>query len=478
LRKWPKAKVLVISHVSEILKQNFEAIKKQIDFVDIGLYSAGLGKKTVNQVTIAGIQSVRKKVYLFGGFDIVLVDEAQSVSFDKNSVYRKFLDELNKRTVGLTATPFRLKGGYLHTGIDAYFHSIVYEIGMKFLIKEGKLSEIRTKKTKNTLNASKIKKQAGDFVVKDLASAFDRVEITRNIVQELLKYKNQRKKWLGFGIDIKHVENITDELNRNGINSRFIHSKMKNRKIKENIRAYRAREFQVLTSVAMVTTGFDVADIDLVFCLRPTASPVLHVQIPGRGMRVFPGKTDCLYLDFAGNLKRNGPLDAPFVNDESLKKKKGEALMKECPVCFELVAVAVKICPDCGEEFKFKHHLTAAAASIDVMTVDSWHKINKINYKVLKNRNNIFYLQVEYQCGLRRFTEPVCFEHTGYPQLKARQWWSNRWFDLAKGNTDFYTDFVPKNCQTALKASIYLKEPSEILVAEGGKYPRIEQYIF
>jgi superfamily II DNA or RNA helicase len=58
-----------------------------------------------------------------------------------------------------------------------------------------------------------------------------------------------------------------------------------------------------------LTVGTNVKRIDLIAGLRPTESTGLYVQMAGRGTRLFPGKEDCLYLDFAGNVYRHGPVD-------------------------------------------------------------------------------------------------------------------------------------------------------------------------
>jgi DNA repair protein RadD len=51
----------------------------------------------------------------------------------------------------------------------------------------------------------------------------------------------------------------------------------------------------------VLTTGFDAPHVDLIAILRPTESVSLYQQIVGRGLRLAPGKTDCLILDYAGN---------------------------------------------------------------------------------------------------------------------------------------------------------------------------------
>lgn len=54
-------------------------------------------------------------------------------------------------------------------------------------------------------------------------------------------------------------------------------------------------------NVSVLTTGFDAPHVDLIAILRPTESVSLYQQIVGRGLRLAPGKTDCLILDYAGN---------------------------------------------------------------------------------------------------------------------------------------------------------------------------------
>jgi DNA repair protein RadD len=74
-KRWPNQKILVISHVKEILGQNYATIKKHLKNSEIGLYSAGLKSKTIKNITVAGIQSIYNKPELFDQFNIILVDE-------------------------------------------------------------------------------------------------------------------------------------------------------------------------------------------------------------------------------------------------------------------------------------------------------------------------------------------------------------------------------------------------------------------
>jgi len=105
-----------------------------------------------------------------------------------------------------------------------------------------------------------------------------------------------------------------------------------------------------LGNVNVLTTGFDAPNIDCVVLLRPTASPGLYYQCCGRGFRLHESKTDCLVLDYGGNILRHGPVDAIQVRDKS-GKGSGDAPVKECPKCQLMVHAAVAVCPECGHEF-------------------------------------------------------------------------------------------------------------------------------
>ena len=466
-RRWPSQKILIISHVKEILEQDYKALKNLLPTADLGLYSAGLKKKKIRNITIAGIHSIYNKPDLFKQFDIIIVDEAHTIPPGKNSMYKQFFNAVKKPIIGFTATPFRLGAGYLHIGEDSFFDDVIFNISYKKLQDLGHLCQLSTKGTKKKLDAKGIKKQAGDYVVKELSMAFDREAITKEICQELTIYKDLRKKWLVFAIDIEHCEHITEELNRQGISSACVHSKMPQNKADGIIDSFRGTDkYQALVSVAKLTTGFDVPEVDLIALLRPTQSPVLHVQIIGRGMRIAEGKTDCLVLDFAGNLSRLGPIDDPLIKLKG--SGDGEPIMKECEKCFEIVHAATRICPCCNTPFKFKHHLSSKPKEDDALTLQEWHDVTEIKYFVYTGSRNIPMLKVSYMCGLRRFNEYVCVQHSGYAKHVAQHWWKKR----------FNSDFIPETADDAFINSHLLKTPSKILVKEKGKYPEILEYKF
>lgn len=57
---------------------------------------------------------------------------------------------------------------------------------------------------------------------------------------------------------------------------------------------------------AILTEGTDIPCVDCILLGRPTRSNTLFQQMFGRGLRLFPGKEDCLLIDFMDNFKRSG----------------------------------------------------------------------------------------------------------------------------------------------------------------------------
>jgi len=107
-----ESKVLVLSHVKEILLQDEEKLKDLLPKGMVGLYSAGAKRRERRRVTVAGIQSVYEKAYLFDSYEYVIVDEAHLIPPEGEGRYLTLLKQLEDVTlIGLTATPYRLGTG-------------------------------------------------------------------------------------------------------------------------------------------------------------------------------------------------------------------------------------------------------------------------------------------------------------------------------------------------------------------------------
>lgn len=473
VRKRWGVKVLLISHVKEILDQNVTHIERHMN-IKVGVYSSMIGRREIEDVTVAGIQSIYRKPELFQDYKLIIVDECHRISTKDDSMYRRFLDNIPGHScVGLTATPFRLGDGYIY-GPGQVFDSIVYDCTSKDhfvkLIDDGYLCPLTTKRTAMEMDVKGIRLVAGDFNDKQLSDKFDRDGVTSTAIAEIIKSGHDRKKWLIFAIDIQHSENIAEELIRNGIPTAPVHSRMSELGLKRTdvIKGFRDGKYKCLVNVNTLTTGFDVPGIDLIAMLRPTNSPVLHVQCLGRGSRVESGKSNCLVLDFAGNTARLGPINDIVVRVKGKGKTGGDPLTKECPKCQSIVHPAVRDCPDCNHKFQFEHRLEPTAYE-EVIVEEGrhlWVEVSDVKYAVARRKNSPDIAKVTYTCQGNLIDEWICVEHKGFAKHRADHWVKYR------GGSPCNTAY-----DVIAQADI-LKRPKKVLVTKKGQYKVIKESAF
>jgi len=95
VQNWPETRILMLTHQKELIEQNSEKMRQHWKSAPLGIYSAGICKRELGRnITFAGIQSVRTKANLIGHIDLVIIDEAHSVSHKDEGGYRVLLKAL------------------------------------------------------------------------------------------------------------------------------------------------------------------------------------------------------------------------------------------------------------------------------------------------------------------------------------------------------------------------------------------------
>lgn len=466
-------RLMMLTHVKELISQNFQKLLNIWPTSPAGIYSAGLNRRDyMFPITFAGIASVFKKAELFGRQDLIMIDECHLVSSKSDTMYTKFINDLKTinprlKVIGLTATQYRLGQGLLTEG--KIFTDTCYDLtdraSFKRLVQENFLAPLITKRTNIELDVSNVAIHGGEFVLKDLQTAVNKNTITAAALQEVLALSNDRNKWLIFTTGIEHSEDTAKMLESMGIKTRAVHSKITSRERKQYINEFKRGDVCALTNNNVLTTGFDFPDVDLIVVLRPTMSTALWVQLLGRGTRPFPGKENCLVLDFAGNTRRLGPIDDPVIPK---KKGKGSGIapVKVCEKCMVYNHASARFCIACGYEFHFKVKIKATASIAPVMGVKKpvveLFAVDRVVYNRHKKPGRPDSIKITYYCGLRRFDEWLCLEHPGYAGRKAREWW----LIVAKTTP-------PQTVDEALQNIDLLRVPDGIRVRVDTKYPEV-----
>lgn len=516
LRAFPTTRIMVLTHVKELIAQNFDKFIKAWPNAPVGIYSAGLNKKEHHfPITFAGIASVAKKASLFGHIDVVFVDECDLISPSEKTMYKKFFNDLRKKNpnlkiVGLTATPWRAGMGLI-TGEDGLFDDIAVDMtgvdAFNWFVDEGYLIPLVPKPTKLELDVSGVHMRGGEFIAAELQTAVDKIHITRKALNEACEVGANRHKWLVFASGVEHAQHVAEELCQLGIPSAAVYSGMGDSERDQVIKDFKAGKLRAVVNNNILTTGFDEPGIDFILMLRPTGSSRLWVQMLGRGTRPLYAdgfdlstkagrlaaiaasyKLNTLVMDFAANIRKLGPINDPVIPKPKGKGPPGVAPVKLCDHCNTYNHATVKFCggkpvehPEfdrnrgCGMEFIFQTKLKIEASTealvkgkIDLPIVQSF-KVDHMTYNLHVKAGSFPMMRVTYYCGLKNFTEYVCLEHPpgNYARKRAREWWALRSSVACPEKTDEALDNVGS-----------LAIPTHIEVWVNQKYPTIQNVCF
>lgn len=488
---WPSQRIILATHVKELIEQNVEAMREQWPNAPIGINSDGLGERSTNHpIIVGGVASMFRNPKQFGHRDLFIIDEAHLLSPEDDTMYKKLIQgllEINPymRLIGYTATYFRLKQGLITQG--GLFTHICYDVTrydqFNRLIDEGYLSPLYPRPTKNEYDISKVGITAGEFNKGDLAEAVDVDKTTYAACQEMAEYGYDRKSWLIFASSIKHAEKIANYMQSLGIDIVALHSKLKHEQCNSIIKSFRQFKIRGVVNFGKLTTGFNHPAIDFIGMLRFTMSPSLWVQMLGRGMRPCPqtGKENCLCLDFARNTLRLGPVNDPMMPRAKKKGDPGVAPVRICPDCGVYNHARALICMACGCVFPVNEKIVKTAGTEELIKrsfgpkvddqppITGVFKVENVFYNRYQRPNSPAMMKVTYVCqGLASYSDYVGFQHPGKGGEKARAWWLDH-----MGNP-----ISPPNADEALKFIGHLRKPIAIEVVTNRKYPEIKRVFY
>lgn len=478
LQQYPETRILCLTHVKELIAQNHAELMGLWPDAPAGIYSAGLRKKEIaSQVLFAGVQSIWNKAYNLQQVDLVLIDEAHLIPRSSNTTYRKLIADLlvinpHLKVIGFTATPFRLDSGLLHDGDDAVFSDIAYEVNIRDLMEQGYLTPLVSQPGMSAINTAGVATRGGEFIAGQLDMAASDPETVEQIASEIVAAGHDRKGWIVFGCGVKHCTMMRDAIRVRGYSCESIFGDTPPAERDAIIEAFKRQEIRCLSSMGVLTTGFNARHVDLVAVARPTKSTGLWIQIAGRGTRLFPDKSDCLVLDFGSNIERHGPIDKPKIKTP-MKGDGGEIPTKTCPNCEATCLIAARECPECGHEFEFVGaQVSTKASALSILSAPppppEWLNVSSVSYSLHSKPGKPSSMKARYRCGLTWYAAWHCFNHIGYARTMAEKYWRAAGGELP----------APATTDEALERTDELVAPSRILVKSGEKFPEIKQYDF
>ena len=294
-------KVLVMTHRIELCKQTssvlseFGVLNKVIDS------KAKLDDQNEFSCFVAMVETLNNRLnddkLDISDIGLVIIDEAHYNSFTK--LFKFFSKSF---VLGVTATP--LSSSIELPMTDNYDELIVGE-SIESLIENGFLSRANMF-TYNVGLTSLVVGANGDYTVKsseDLYTDNDMLSKLLNAYEE----RSKGKKTLIFNNGINTSLHVYDTFRAAGYPIAHLDNTNTKKERALILRWFKKTPDAILTSVSILTTGFDEPTVESIILNRATKSLTLYYQMIGRGSRILKNKKEFDVIDLGNNFYRFGP---------------------------------------------------------------------------------------------------------------------------------------------------------------------------
>lgn len=301
-----RPRLLFVAHREEILEQARFAFRNVLRDGSFGDRLGGGNEPSSFDHLFASLQSFNSRGLLARQgadyWDYVVVDEIHRGAADS---YQPLLDHLRPRVLlGLTATPERTdQRDILHW----FGGRPAAEIRLWDALDKRLLAPFDYFGIADGTDLTTVGWSRKGYDVDGLTNLYTSNDLrVRTILNEFgEKHGNPRTaRALGFCVSVAHADYMARKFNEAGIPALSVHAG-----VPDDVRVSApallvSREVNVLFTCDLYNEGVDIPDVDTLLLLRPTESALLFQQQLGRGLRLAPGKSSVLVLDFIGQHRR------------------------------------------------------------------------------------------------------------------------------------------------------------------------------
>ncbi|WP_431471819.1 DEAD/DEAH box helicase [Nonlabens sp. SCSIO 43208] len=300
-------KVVILTHRIELCKQTSKMLK-----------GFGVRNKVINSKVkdlndqkdydcfVAMVETLNNRIQddklLLEDIGLVIIDEAHYNSFRKLFKYFEHCFML-----GVTATP--LSSNFKLPMKDNYKELIVGD-SISTLVEKGFLAQAVTHTYDVGLSGLTIGMN-GDYTVKSSEALYTNATMQDKL---LTSYNEicKGKKTLIFNNGIRTSLEVEDTFRRAGVEIRHLDNTNTKEERREILKWFKEKPNAVLTSVSILTTGFDEPSVECIVLNRATKSLTLYFQMIGRGSRIFENKKEFHIIDLGNNVARFGLWNEPI----------------------------------------------------------------------------------------------------------------------------------------------------------------------
>lgn len=306
-----RPRLLFVAHREELLQQSLDAFRHVLRDASFGERLGGGFEPQSHDHLFTTVQSFASRrladVQPPDFWDFVVVDECHHSTAE---TYSQVVDRLQPRLLlGLTATPERADGN----DILPYFDGrIAAEVRLWHALDRQLLAPFDYYGISDGTPLSQVEWRRGAYDVAALSNLYTGNDARADLVLEAFRAHRgnlAEARALGFCVDVAHAEYMAKHFTRAGVPSAAVHGGSSPEERRELPARLQRGTLNVLFTCDLYNEGVDLPYVDTLLFLRPTSSPTVFLQQLGRGLRLHPGKSSCLVLDFIGQCRREFRFD-------------------------------------------------------------------------------------------------------------------------------------------------------------------------
>ena len=288
-------RILFLAPRRELIHQTSNTFTKSL--ISHGIIMAGEGATPHSPVQIGSFDTLHSRVYrheimdMPEDIDFVFVDEAHLSLAETRSTIINHYREAGARIIGLTATPARGDG----RGMGEIYDDLVQVRTVADLIAEGALVQ-PVYYGADAPDLKAVKRTKEDYVITDLEKVMDRPKLIGDIYRNWSRIAPDKSTVI-FCTTVNHSRHVQAEFHSHGITCEHVDANTPTKERKEIMERLRSGQTQVLTNVFIASYGLDVPRLECAVMARPTKSLPLYIQMGGRVLRPFEGKTGAIIID-------------------------------------------------------------------------------------------------------------------------------------------------------------------------------------
>lgn len=299
-------KVVVLTHRIELSKQTSRMLRGfNVKNKIINSKVKELPDQDEYSCFVAMVETLKNRLYdkklKINNVGLVIIDEAHYNSFRKLLSYFK-----ESFILGVTATPL---SSNIKLPMKDLYNELVTGEAIKSLIDKGFLARADIYSYDVGLTSLKIGIN-GDYTVKSSEALYSNQDMQEKLLMAYEEH-SKGKKTLIFNNGINTSWYVYELFREAGYPVRHLDNTYSAKDRKDILRWFKHTPDAILSSVSILTTGFDEPTVESIILNRATRSLTLYFQMIGRGSRVLPEKENFTVIDLGNNVARFGLWSEP-----------------------------------------------------------------------------------------------------------------------------------------------------------------------